>query len=64
MVKQLKNKQDLQELTRQGNSKVIAVIINKKLQPKSITAKVSLKKDCLQLMFEAVQAPPQKALVD
>lgn len=33
------------------------------MKSKGITVKVSLKKDCLQLMFEATQVPPQKPLV-
>lgn len=55
---------NLVELAKQGNPKAIAALINRQLQPKGITAKVSLKQDCLQVMLEAAQAPPKKICVD
>lgn len=51
------------ELAKQGNAKAIANLINRSLQPKGITAKVTLKDGCLQVMLESDQVPEELALV-
>lgn len=51
------------ELAKQGDANAIATLMNRKLQPKGITAKASMKNDCLQIMLEAAQVPPQETLV-
>lgn len=51
------------ELAKQGDANAIASLINRKLQPKGITAKASIKNDCLQIMLEAAKVPPQETLV-
>lgn len=51
------------ELAKQGNAKAIAILINRQLQPKGITAKAAFKDSCLQIILESVQVPNQKALV-
>ena len=38
-------------------------MLNQSLQPKSITAKVGRKDDCLQILLESAQAPDQQAIV-
>jgi hypothetical protein len=54
---------NLLELAKQGDARAIAALMNRQLQPKGITAKVSLKDGCLQVMLEAPQIPPdQQAL--
>jgi Domain of unknown function (DUF4429) len=53
----------LVELAKQGDVRAIASLINRQLQPKGITAKVSLKESVLQVMLEAEQVPDQQALV-
>jgi DNA-directed RNA polymerase subunit RPC12/RpoP len=47
------------ELAKQGNSNAIAALINRNLQAKGITAKVSTKGDCLRIMLEANEVPDQ-----
>jgi uncharacterized protein (DUF697 family) len=42
----------------------ITDLINRSLQSKGITAKVSLKADCLKVMLEAVQVPEQQVFVE
>jgi hypothetical protein len=54
---------NLLELAKQGNAKAIAILINRQLQPKGITAKAAFKDGCLQIMLESVQVPNQQALV-
>ncbi|MFE1744904.1 CD225/dispanin family protein [Coleofasciculus sp. H7-2] len=54
---------NLLELARAGDVRAIASLINHQLQPKGITAKATLKDDCLQIMLESAQVPNQQALV-
>lgn len=55
--------ENLRQLAKQGNPKALATIINQSLKPKSITAKVGLKDDCLQVLLESAQIPNQQAMV-
>jgi uncharacterized protein (DUF697 family) len=64
MVTSPSKQQKLIELAQQGNPKVIAALLNKHLKSKGIIAKVDLKENCLQLMFEATKIPPQDILVE
>ena len=57
------NQPNLLELAKQGDAKAIATLMNRKLQPKGITAKASMKNDCLQIMLESAQVAPQEILV-
>ncbi|MBD2189465.1 GRAM domain-containing protein [Pseudanabaena mucicola] len=57
------NKPTVQQAAKQGNLQAIAILLNRQLQPKGITAKVSAKNSCLQIMLEAANVPNQKALV-
>ncbi|MEG4996553.1 hypothetical protein [Microcoleus sp. B4-D4] len=50
------------ELAKQGDAKAIALLLNRQLQGKGITAAASLKDGCLQVMLEATEAPSQQAL--
>ena len=50
------------ELAKQGNPNAIAVLINRNVKPKGITAKVSRKDDCLRVMLESNQVPNQDNL--
>ncbi|MEH2295377.1 hypothetical protein [Nostoc sp.] len=52
------------QLAKQGNPKAIATIINRQLEPKGIIAQVDLKDNCLQILIEAVQLPPQHIIVE
>lgn len=56
--------QNLLELAKQGNAQAIAALMNRSLQPHSITVKVNFKDDCLRILFESEQVPPQKDLVN
>lgn len=47
----------IRELAKQGNPTAIAMLMNRSLQPKGITAKVALKNDCLQVMLESDRVP-------
>ncbi len=53
----------VQQAAKQGNPQAIALLLNRQLQPKGITAKVSAKDSCLQIMLEAANVLNQKALV-
>jgi hypothetical protein len=55
--------QSISELAKQGNPKAIAILINRSLQAKNITAKTSLKGECLRVKLESNQVPEQKAMV-
>ncbi|MCT7960845.1 EcsC family protein [Laspinema sp. D1] len=57
------NQPNLLELAKQGDAKAIATLMNRKLQPKAITAKASMKNDCLQIMLESAQVIPQETVV-
>lgn len=57
------NKPTVQQAAKQGNPQAIAILLNRQLQPKGITAKVSVKNSCLQIMLEAANVPNQKGLV-
>ena len=57
------NKPTVQQAAKQGNPQAIAILLNRQLQPKGITAKVSVKDSCLRIMLEAANVPNQKALV-
>ena len=50
------------ELAKQGDAKAIALLLNRQLQPKGITAAASLKDGYLQVMLEATEAPSQQVL--
>lgn len=54
--------QNILELAKQGDAKAIALLLNRQLQPKGITAAASLKDGCLQVMLEATEAPSQQVL--
>lgn len=51
------------ELAKQGDTEAIASLMNRHLQPKGITATVTLKDACLQVMLKSLQVPNQQALV-
>lgn len=50
------------ELAKQGDAKAIALLLNRQLQPKGITAAASLKDGCLQVMLEAIEVPSQQVM--
>jgi|GEM_PF-6365446 hypothetical protein len=51
------------ELAKQGNPKAIAALMNRYLQAQGVTAKVSIKGNCLRVMLESKQVPKEEALV-
>lgn len=57
------NKPTVQQAAKQGNPQAIAILLNHQLQPKGITAKVSVKDSCLRIMLGAANVLNQKALV-
>ena len=57
------NKPTVQQAAKQGNPQAITILLNRQLQPKGITAKVSAKDSCLQIMLEAANVLNQKGLV-
>lgn len=54
---------NLRELAKQGNPKAIAIMLERSLQPHSITAKVGRKEDCLQILLESDQLPEEQMMV-
>ncbi|MBW4693406.1 MAG: hypothetical protein KME27_16770 [Lyngbya sp. HA4199-MV5] len=55
---------DLLERAKKADTEAIAALMNRSLQPKGITAKVSLKEHCLKVMLEASHVPEQQPLVE
>lgn len=58
------SQQNILESAKQGNPDAIAILINRTLQSKGITAKVSRKNTCLRIMLESSEAPNQSSLVE
>lgn len=59
------NQNQIITLAKQGNIKAIAALINHTLQTKKINVvKISIKENCLQIMLEGEQVPPQQHLVN
>ena len=54
----------LLEQAKQGDAKAISTLLNYKLQPKGINAKVSIKNSCLHILLESAKTPPQQPLVE
>jgi hypothetical protein len=52
------------ELAKRGDAKAIAVLINRSLQPKGITAQVSLDRQYLNIVLRSAQIPNQKSIVE
>jgi hypothetical protein len=55
--------QNILEQAKQGNAQAIADLMNRTLQPKGITAKASLKDDCLRVMLESEQVPNEQMAI-
>lgn len=53
----------ISELAKQGNPNAIASLITRSLSPQGITAKATLKGDCLRVMLESLQVPDQQKAV-
>lgn len=56
--------QDILEQAKQGDAKAIASLMNRHLQPKGITVKVSLTGKCLIVIAESKELPDQSFIVD
>ena len=54
---------NLVQLAKQGDIDAVSTLINRSLQKKSITAKVSRSNDCLRIMLISEQLPEQAELV-
>jgi RsiW-degrading membrane proteinase PrsW (M82 family) len=50
----------IQDYAKQGNPQALEKLINHSLQPQGITAKIALKKNCLQVTLESEQIPDSK----
>ena len=48
------------EMAKQGNPKAIAAWFNQVLQPKGITVLAMIKEDCLHIVLDSAQIPPQQ----
>ena len=57
------NKQTVQQAAKHGNLQAIALLLNRQLQPKGITAKVSAKNSSFSIIVESIKTPPQLQLV-
>ncbi|MBD2054655.1 hypothetical protein H6F88_01185, partial [Oculatella sp. FACHB-28] len=53
----------LSELAKQGDIKAIATLINFRLQPDNIIAKISLKDSCLHVVLESTEVPKQQVVL-
>jgi len=58
------NKPTVQQAAKQGNPQAIAILLNHRLQPKGITAKVSAKNSSFSIIVESTKTPPQIQLVN
>lgn len=54
---------DIVALSKGGNPKAIATLINRQLKAKGIEAKANLKGSCLEILLEAAQAPDKHSTV-
>jgi len=54
---------NLLELAKQGDIKAIATLLNNRLQPDSINAKVSFKNGCLHVVLESTEVPEQQVIL-
>ncbi len=54
---------NLIELAKLGNPKAIATLMNRHLEPKGVTVKVSISNDCLMVIAESTHLPDQSFLV-
>ena len=54
---------NLLQLAKQGDVQAIAVLINRNLNSRGITAKVGKKGDCLRVLLEAAEIPNQTSMV-
>ncbi|MBH8575894.1 hypothetical protein I8752_23415 [Nostocaceae cyanobacterium CENA369] len=53
---------DLLKMAKQGNADAIASLMNRQLQPKGITAKVTFRDSCVYVLLESATIPDQKAV--
>lgn len=53
---------NLLELAKQGDPQAIAILMNRSLQPRGMTADVELQGNCLRVALEAEQVPNRQAL--
>jgi uncharacterized protein (DUF697 family) len=51
---------NLEELAKQGEINAIAALLNRSFEPKGVTAKAAIKKDCLHIIVEAAQTPDKQ----
>ncbi|MBD2530289.1 hypothetical protein H6G97_12195 [Nostoc flagelliforme FACHB-838] len=51
------------KLAKQGDTQAIASLMNRHLHPKGITAKVTFKDACLEVILESAQVPSQQILI-
>ena len=58
------NQPNLYPVAQQGNAIAIALLLNRQLESKGITAKATVTSDCLKLMVESAQIPPQQLVVE
>ena len=49
----------VQQAAKQGNLQAIVLLLNRQLQPKGITAKVSAKNSSFSIIVESIKTPPQ-----
>lgn len=54
---------DLIKLARRGDSGAIALLLNRKLQPRGVTAKVALKDNCLKILLTSARPLEQQAFI-
>ena len=57
------NKLTVQQAAKQGNPQAIAILLNRQLQPKGISAKVSAKNSSFSIIVESIKTLPQLQLV-
>jgi DNA-directed RNA polymerase subunit RPC12/RpoP len=58
------SQQNLLDLAKQGDVGAISTLINRNLNPKGITAKISKSANCLRIMLEAQAVPTQSGMVN
>jgi DNA-directed RNA polymerase subunit RPC12/RpoP len=58
------SQKNLPELAREGDINAISNLINRNLNPKGITVKVSQTANCLRIMLEAETVPAQSSIVN
>ena len=58
------DKQTALQMAKNGDEKVIALLVNRSLKPQGITARTQIKGDCLKILLESDRVPEENTLTE